>query len=67
MAVLDDVRVFGAVEHGDRASDALRSDIVVGWIDGHGHDVDEQVTHKHDARTLTQRSGIKHRHAGATL
>lgn len=67
MAVLDDVRVFGTVEHGDRASDALRSDVVVSRVDGHGHDVDKQVTHKHDARTLTQRSGIKHRHARATL
>lgn len=57
MAVLDDVGVLGPVEHGDRASDALRSDVVVGRVDGHGHDVDEQVTHEHDARALTHRSG----------
>lgn len=53
MAVLDDVSVLGAVEHGDRTSIALCSDVVVGRVDGHGHHVDTQVTDKHDARTLT--------------
>lgn len=52
VAVLNDVGVFGAVEHGDRAFVALGSDVVVGRVDGHGHDVDTQVTDEHDARAL---------------
>lgn len=52
MAVLDDVSVFGAVEHRDRTFVALGSDVAVGRVDGHSHQVDTQVTDEHDARTL---------------
>lgn len=52
VAVLDDVSMFGAVEHGDRTSVTLCPDIVVGRVDGHGHHVDTQVTDEHDACTL---------------
>lgn len=57
VAVLNDVGVFGPVEHGDWTFVALRPDVVVGRVDGHGHDMDAQVTDKHDARTLMDRSG----------
>ncbi len=33
VAVLDDVGMFGAVEHGDRTFVALCSDVVVSWVD----------------------------------
>lgn len=52
MAVLYDVRVFGAVKDGDRAPVALGSNVVVGWVDGHGGDVDTQVAHEHHTRAL---------------
>ena len=52
MAVLDDVGMFGAVEHGHGAAVALGPDVVVRGVDGNRHQVDEQVTHKHDARAL---------------
>lgn len=53
MAVLNDVRMFGAVKDGDWASVALGSNIVVSWVNGHGGDVDTQVTRKHHTCTLS--------------
>lgn len=66
MAVLDDMSVFGAVEHGDRTFVALCSDVVVGRVDGHGHHVDSQVADEHDARTLIADQD-SHTNAGALL
>lgn len=52
MAVLNDVRMFGAVKDGDRTSVALGPNIVVSWVNGHGGDVNTQMTHKHHTCTL---------------
>lgn len=52
MAVLNDMRMFGAVKDGDRASVALGSNVVVSWVNGHGGDVDTQMRHEHHTRTL---------------
>lgn len=61
VAVLDNVGVFGAIEHGDWTPLTLGPDIVVSWVNGHCHHVDAQVTHEHDTRTLS--SGQEsHRH-----
>lgn len=58
MAVLNDVGVFGAVKHWDRTLGALGSYIVVSWVNGHRHHMDEQVADKHDAGTLGDSSVI---------
>lgn len=57
MAVLNHVSVFGAVEGRDRTPAASRADVEVSWVDGHGHQVDTQVTREHNTRALHLRSG----------
>lgn len=53
MAVLNDVRMFGAVKDRNRTSVALGSNVVVGWVNGYGGDVDAQVTRKHHTCALS--------------
>ena len=62
VAVLDDVCVFGAVEGGNRSSVCFGPHAVVGGVDGDRHHMDAQVTHEHDARTLTHTLRITHTH-----
>lgn len=52
VAVLDDVSVFGAVKSWDRTSGAFGANVEVGRVDGHGHQVDAQVTCEHDTCAL---------------
>lgn len=60
MAVLDDVSVFGAVKSWDRTSAAFGANVQVGRVNGHGHQVDAQVTREHDTCALS--SGQEHTH-----
>ena len=53
MAVLDNVGMFGAVKHGDWSLVALGSYVGVCGVDGDRHEVDKQMTCKHNASTLT--------------
>lgn len=57
MAVFNHVSVFGSVEGRHRTSAAFSADVEVSRVDGHGHQVDTQVTREHNTRALHLRSG----------
>lgn len=49
MAILNDMGMFSTVKHWDRTLVAFGPNIVVSWVDGHCHQVDKQMTHKHNS------------------
>lgn len=66
MAVFNHVSVFGSVEGWHWTSAAFSADIEVGRVNGHGHQMDTQVTCEHNTCALNLRSGA-HTHTSLDL